>query len=107
MRVDPECGTAGGGDALVVGMGAIGAAVAAHWTAQGRFGNVWCIARSLPEARGPGMRCLVTDHSDDSLAACLGQIRSGGRPLSRVVMRLVQLPLRQGGTQHGSEERGD
>jgi NAD(P)-dependent dehydrogenase (short-subunit alcohol dehydrogenase family) len=94
MRVDPECGTAaGGGDALVVGMGAIGAAVAAHWTAQGRFGNVWCIARSLPEARGPGMRCLVTDHSDDSLAACLGQIRSGGRPLSRVVIAI--------GTLHG------
>lgn len=81
--------------ALIVGLGGIGAALAKRWTQDDRFARVWGISRSRVADEGdPSMEALLarsTDHSESSIAKLVDEVASDGMQLSHVAITLGTL----------------
>lgn len=82
--------------ALVIGAGTIGSALARRWLDDPRYAAVSMIHRSGREAV-KGTVSLITDHSEASIERCLAQIQARPGRVSRVAITL--------GTLHGDDYR--
>lgn len=89
-----ESAASGVSQALLIGSGGIGTAVVERWRGEERFSDLWTINRSAPDSEVPGVRRLLTDHSDASITECCQRLRDESTNLTRIVITL--------GTLHGA-----
>lgn len=86
--------------ALVIGAGGIGSAIADRWSGDPRFDRVWTVSRCLSDKPGPAggraqgrVAALETDHRPETIRQQVVQISEQSPKLARVVIAL--------GTLHG------
>jgi NAD(P)-dependent dehydrogenase (short-subunit alcohol dehydrogenase family) len=84
--------------ALVIGAGGIGSAIAERWSNDGRFDRIWSISRragavfpSGDPGEGGRIRALQTDHQEESMRRQVASITAASPRLARVVIALGTL----------------